>query len=65
MAPILVLFILYSEKFFEKGETRNVSNNNGFSMSDPTREMKKNPREKTHYHKTLSSGGTTAIVETM
>ena len=31
-------------------------------MSAPTREMRKNPREKTHYHKTLS-GGTTAIVE--
>ena len=45
------------------GETRNV-NNNGFSMSDPTREMRKNPREKTHYHKTLSASGTTAIVKT-
>ena len=32
-------------------------------MSDPTREMRKNPREKSHYHKTLSAGGTTAIVE--
>ena len=35
-------------------------------MSDHinTRKMRRNPRDKAHHHKTLSAGGTTAIVET-
>ena len=34
-------------------------------MSDHinTREMRRNPRDKAHHNKTLSAGGTTAIVE--
>ena len=60
---ILYFIYLYSVKFFDKGETRNVKN--GLLMSDHinTREMRRNPRDKAHHHKTLSAGGTTAIVQ--
>ena len=49
----LGLFYLFCtlKKFFEKRETLNV-NNNGFLVSDLTREMRKNQRDKTHYHRT-------------
>ena len=30
-----------------------------------TREMRRNPRDKAHHNKTLSTGGTTAIAETI
>ena len=52
---IFYLIYLYSVKFFEKGETRNVKN--GLLMSDHihTREMRRNPRDKTHRHTKIFS----------
>ena len=45
----------------------NVSDESVRLMSDHTntREMRRNPRDKAHHNKTLSAGGTTAIVETI